>query len=147
MKVYRNMSDAYFACSKCGKKIFEGRDAKEKAKNELQQLYVRGHCPYCGYDILSELQSFVAGDLSRRRGRFRIPLFIIKDARYRVALQKLFGSVIVVGAEPTYATNSIQYVALSHLFSEVGDDCEAPEYQIVIGDRGGDPHAVGVTKL
>lgn len=68
--------------------------------------------------------------LNRRRGRFRVTSELVRE--HPDELMRVLACVLVVRCEADYATESLEYTAISELFAEVEDYCVTPEYECLL---------------
>ena len=66
----------------------------------------------------------------KRRGKFYIP--IVEIDKQSDFIKKIMEHVIIYRAEMLYDRNSIEYYALSRLFSPIEQCEEAPEYFFIV---------------
>lgn len=72
----------------------------------------------------------------KRRGRFKISCELLRRSGHGLS-GALFSHMVVTRAECHFSGDVIEYHAVSALFREVEEGCEAPEYQFTfqrIGD-------------
>jgi len=72
-------------------------------------------------------------DLLRRRGRFNVSRDLI-DAPSHI-LFEFFKNFIIVRAEFMYDSDSIEYIAVSWLFSPIEKGIETPDYNFEITEQ------------
>ena len=68
--------------------------------------------------------------LNRRRGRFRVTTELVRE--HPDELMRVLVRCLVVRCEMDYATDSLEYTALSGYFDEVDDYLVTPEYECLL---------------
>lgn len=72
-------------------------------------------------------------DLVSRRGRFNVSKEFLNNPTS--VIFQLFSNFIIVRAEYMYDTDSVEYIAVSKLFSPVEEGYETPDYKITIKEQ------------
>ena len=81
----------------------------------------------------------------RRIGRFRLDAKLIEEFNYD-AIIGVMSNFIIIRCEHSYAGKCFHYTAISHLFDEVKEGAEHPEYVILITGEVG-KQSVSVNKI
>ena len=84
----------------------------------------------------------------RNIGRFRVSTELIREEPEKIAFVFAQLKIVTMRAEALWATNEIDYVAISERFAEIPASVEPPYYDIIIeSDSVGWPETIEVREI